>query len=987
VRPTNATVLDPLAVSPWTRYEYAPGTVFRPAPGPDSTSGVRAGMLDLSTAQQVAPSTDDADTPTPSWALVTFDVDNATQTLRHAAATLPHGTTSDQNPQITPPTIRSMGLGLLRPDRGAELAQRAQNGPLPGDSTALSAELTADDLILGYRVDIKTGDGDWLPLCERDASYTVAPVPSDPNDPSTSTDPDDPDKDPIPIAGGVNREEGHVKPFAAIKVNDALLADEFVARWQGWGLALPIIKLVDDTTPAPAPVGDQPYLFDWVFSPPPARLPKLRFATDYQMRVRVGDMAGGGVKFTDPPAATPQASPAVHYTRYDPIPSPLLQSDLPTFGTGAAIDRLVIRSNPDGSLVSGPTYPVIETRGLAAPSARLALVEQHGILDARSDEESWPLVARAIATNSTDPDPAGLVDPAAAGVMAFIAATPGGPDADMPRPAQWKPAWPDPQPKTLTLTTAPAGSNPIGMQWSADGTALAVTLGIAKEAIVELTSTMNTDLQTHFEATNWLTASAQPAAGLAAALAGRNPAVSPVRPVLCINAVRCPLSEPLWTLPPQDIQRDQHQTSVVLTPQFTDAGPGNPGLNTDSTGRLDVAATWVDTQDSGPQAAIVTTAASAPGLFSATIDPGPPPALAIRHEFGDTRHRTVTYTLNAVTRYRQYFADTDEESLFHLSRVQDPVQIVSSARPAPLTLLGAVPAFAWQPPQIGTDRIDHLRQGGRIRVEVARPWFSTGDGECLAVIIAAPNSTPADPDPVTRMGRDPLFGAPPTPLYPSVFTGAGAAVSVALSDLTDATGPTGSTGSTGSTVMVLPYQVSPDVDRWYADITMDPAAVAGFYNPFVQLAVARYQPFSLPTLELSPAVLTDMVPLLPDRHLTVVRSGAALAVTLTGAGPDPANPVVATLEQASGSATAAGVELVSTDSTTDGMPAWIPVASVTGVVGAALPTLTVPTGLTALRLRVTEHEALQAMSGATTPPELGQRTVFLDTIAIPDQWH
>jgi hypothetical protein len=988
VRPTAAApVLNNLAVSPWTRYEFGPG-LFRPAPSPDSTSGVRAGMLDVSSAQKITPPSGDDDAPTamPSWALVTFDVDNATQGLRQAAARLAKSTAAGQTPQVSAPVVRSMGLGLLRPGRATELATRTQNASPPGGSTGGTAVLSADDLILGYRVDIKTGDGPWLPLCERDANYTVTAVPvATDNDSGSSNGSNDntaPPSSPVTIAGGVHREEGHVKPFAAIKSGDDLHTDEFIVRWQGWGLALPVIKLAVDPNPPPAITGEQPYIFEWTFTPPAGRLPTLRFATDYRMRVRIADMSGGGVGFTDPPDATPEASPPVTYTRYDPIPSPLLQSDLASFGTGAAIDRMVIRSNPDGSVISGPTYAATEARRIAAPPARLALVEQHAYLDGRTDEQSWSLVQRAMA-DPQDADAAGLVDPAADGVTAVIGQAPGGLSTELLRRAPWTPAWPDPHPKTVTLASEPAPADPhsdesIAMDWSADALTLAVTLGIAKQAVVQLSSPMTTDLQTHFEATSWLAESPQSAPQLAATLAGRNAAVSPVRPVLCVNAVRCPLADPQWSLSPQSIQRDPLQTSVLLNPRFTD-NPPQPGLNTDSTGRLEVAAAWTDTADNGPHAGAVTTGGSATRLFTTTIDLGPPPDLSIRHEFGDTKHRTVSYTLNAVTRFRQYFADTDDESLFHRARVQDPVQILSSARPAPLTVLGAVPAFAWLPPQIGADRIDHVRQGGRIRVEVARPWFSTGEGELLAVLSPSPIATPADRDPYTRMGRDPLFGAPATPLYPSSFTGtAAAARTVALPELTS------------GSVTVLPYTVSPADDRWYADIVMAPDAVSDFYNPFIQLAVARYQPFSLPNqaLELSPPALTDMVALLPDRYLTVTYSGAAVTVTLTGAGPQPANPVVATLEQASGFNPDDQIDLVSTGRDTGGVPAWVPVAEVTGVLGSALPPLALPTtATTALRVRVLEHEALQSMSPPSGPAELGRRTVFVDTLDLPDTWH
>jgi hypothetical protein len=65
----------------------------------------------------------------------------------------------------------------------------------------------------------------------------------------------------------------------------------------------------------------------------------------------------------------------------------------------------------------------------------------------------------------------------------------------------------------------------------------------------------------------------------------------------------------------------------------------------------------------------------------------------------------------------------------------------------------------------------------------------------------------------------------------------------------------------------------------------------------VQLALARYQPDSLPDLRLSPAVRTDLVQLMPDRTLLIDKQAVQIRVSLTGVTPDPPNRVEVTLEQ------------------------------------------------------------------------------------------
>ena len=73
--------------------------------------------------------------------------------------------------------------------------------------------------------------------------------------------------------------------------------------------------------------------------------------------------------------------------------------------------------------------------------------------------------------------------------------------------------------------------------------------------------------------------------------------------------------------------------------------------------------------------------------------------------------------------------------------------------------------------------------------------------------------------------------------------------------------------------------------QWYVDINIDPGPS---YFPFIRLALARYQPHSLPGVELSRIITTEIVQLMPRRAAsltTTPRSDGSvkLAVTLTGA--------------------------------------------------------------------------------------------------------
>src|SRR5262249_19647282 len=159
------------------------------------------------------------------------------------------------------------------------------------------------------------------------------------------------------------------------------------------------------------------------------------------------------------------------------------------------------------------------------------------------------------------------------------------------------------------------------------------------------------------------------------------------------------------------------------------------------------------------------------------------PLMRIRHEFGDTKHRTVVYTLNATSRFREYFKAAEPESSFQAIKEQAPVSIRSTARPPAPDVLGVVPAFQLQRTQPGADRVEHARRSRRLRVELARPWFQTGEGERLAVVLAPDDTGPASAsDLVTRIGRDPLFASPAPPPRPrrDWFPGASDATQVIL---------------------------------------------------------------------------------------------------------------------------------------------------------------------------------------------------------------
>ena len=117
-----------------------------------------------------------------------------------------------------------------------------------------------------------------------------------------------------------------------------------------------------------------------------------------------------------------------------------------------------------------------------------------------------------------------------------------------------------------------------------------------------------------------------------------------------------------------------------------------------------------------------------------------------RHEFGDTKYRRIVYHSVATTRFRECLPRPLTDVPANIQRVEPTTDaadvpksglehhIPSSARPAAPDLLYVLPTFRWERQDAGTQR-KHVRHGKAVRVWLRRPWFSSGDGEQLGVLL------------------------------------------------------------------------------------------------------------------------------------------------------------------------------------------------------------------------------------------------------------
>ena len=974
--PSQPPSVPPITAA-WTRYSDE----FLPAGSP--SGNVDNGMVTLTNAPETLPPGS-----TPRWLTVTVDVDNGAKRLKDAAIAL--SAAASPSAGFALPALRSNGIALVRVGRQNDFAMRRRRAAAFVQRSLADAEVTADDLVLGYRVDVRVQGGDWQSLNVRDVTYTVSR--------NGMTVPIDTDA----------QEEGHIKAHTAIddgRRNGRLRADEVVTRWTGWSLAVPRPQFAAPADPpAPAINAAMPYQFRWTFGVPDATLPRLRFSHRYQLRARVADLAGGGLA-TDDPLADRCFTDLVTYLRYEPISSPELS--LPTnvdrnaLQPGEALDRVVVRSDTDAA---GMPLANNGVRVMAPPRSSLTLAEQHGAFDQMVPSQIRDLVLQE-QTKTTPPlDPGAILfrDVAAGGVNLAPRAAPGGPSLTATDRA-WAEQWPDFKPKHIQLLARVASDHAV-IEWQPPGQIhdpsisdrLLVHLLPAEELTLDISSFPNSDLLAHFAANSTtlptIPPTTLPQTAADAIASGRHPLVSPARTVTFTHAVRCPLATPAGTF---TVQRLEGQTFATLVPS-----PAMLGIDAASSAKLEITASWTD-----PISAPVTDA-PVQTLLIKRGDQALPDAIC--HEFHDTRHRIVTYAVTAVSRFRQYFDPHDDPELFlaHAMPI-GPINIPSSARPTAPAILSVRPAFVWEESRVDAPsfQLTRRRLPGRLRLELKGPWFETGDGEMFAVLFPK-SAFPADAMApyITRAGGDPIsltFTIPP--IYPTVAVALGDAPAVEMA-LPEAPEP----------VMVVPFRPWLGDTGWFVDVAL-PGLNDDETNswPFVELACARYQPDSLPALALSKVVKAELGQIIPERVLSVVQAGSDLTVSLQGArsgdfGDEdtPLNRFTVVLEQLSAPAGTLpdAVELSaiapaaegSVPPTTDGLPAWVAVNDNflhVGAVGifqgtAGLP-LTVrfpiPPGLPGpLRLRIRESEGDDYQFGPLDEnSDLNARIIYSDIVMLP----
>ncbi len=258
-------------------------------------------------------------------------------------------------------------------------------------------------------------------------------------------------------------------------------------------------------------------------------------------------------------------------------------------------------------------------------------------------------------------------------------------------------------------------------------------------------------------------------------------------------------------------------------------------------------------------------------------------------EFHDTKCHIVDITAVAKTRYADFFpnaqkanpvgrglsrrspklvitaASTESEGpsgAYTRTYIKTNIIVPSSKRPDKPQVEYMLPAMTWSSDTTPSGKVSRKR-GNTVRIYLRRPWFSSGIGEKLAIVLpdgSGPNANNPDYYYHSTIGFDPAFEFLDNTLKmtPAHFLGkSGVADQVQIPELNGT-----------ATLITYDPKFDAQLQLWYVDVEIDP--LNPYYTPFLRLVVCRYQPNSTVGNHVSPLSVAEITQLQPDRVALVV---------------------------------------------------------------------------------------------------------------------
>ncbi|HEY3367006.1 MAG TPA: hypothetical protein VGK74_18290 [Symbiobacteriaceae bacterium] len=871
------------------------------------------------------------------YQVVQVDLDGAAnQAMNFADHLLRMVATNRGNGRASLPAMRSGGLQLMKTGHAYRTAQSLDQATQRNTDAegGTPPTLYAEDVTRGYRVDVWDDQtGKWHSLCRRTGTYRFTD-----GGPTATVE----EEGFITMGMTSSSDESSTDLY----LHESLVrwgGWSLVAARPGR-----IIDPKDAVAPNNNPAATD-FKLETSFAATPRTLPRLRFGVTYRMRARAVDLAGGGLPLeanADLPDDAGATAPAP-FVRFEPVPTPTVvrREDLTP---GEALERMVIRSNfdkpsakvnerhvapPLGAQLTAEQHGLFDVAGGLDKAAYNTIKSREGSLAEVQPEESLALPY--------------LPDPIARG--AALAGLPGMAPGAV-RQVGFSGTWPGNAPFRVRIDEgAGAPDWDAGARVLTVHLPKAEIAHVKLSSYLGADDLKRMGVWKWIEEANLSPAATAPIKQ--AALQGRHWMISPNRELTLVHAVQQPLLAPEYQKPQAQKNLGETFATLVdhmpISGKSTArvdvaaawAEPvdilSEPGPRT-ATGTanpfhvdVDYGDTVADIQKQhefgDTKYRKVNYTAVATTRFSEYFHVPASETLTLAGEAASSvagapvadHTETITSGDGSVTYARgvDYAIDYPAGSVRRLAGSAIPdggtvkvayahypgpitretaapvaVDVYNSARPAAPKVLYVVPTFGWEHKDFDEgDGVIINRTGGGLRVYLDRPWYSAGDGELLGavlwsgpgklVLLKNPPTRPPDvlKPYVSQWGLDPIWAstAPrPTPL-PEHFTRAVATgTGLTLEEVP------------GQTVTVAGHAVHYDAVRklWYCDIDID----AGHsYYPFVRLALARYQPKSVPNAHLSRVVLADFAQLAPDRLATIMTDAAhpkELTVNVCGPG-------------------------------------------------------------------------------------------------------
>lgn len=515
--------------------------------------------------------------------------------------------------------------------------------------------------------------------------------------------------------------------------------------------------------------------------------------------------------------------------------------------------------------------------------------------------------------------------------------------------------WPQTKPFMIRIVEATADTSP---KW--DGAVLTVFLHKATMARVHYSCWMEVEDTELMAVPAMIADGAKRDRAKKLGAIGSHWMLTPWRTMILTHAVQQPLLEPTF------IKLDGTKPGIGSTHAIF---RGNMSLSARSTGKVTLLAQWEEWVDdltmNGPrrikrQAHVLDQTVES--WIDPTINNPQPKNLSIpfprqkpndpptewRHDFGDTHYRAIDYRMKATTRFREFMpiklwndpinqqqfdfwepsTEAEQAELqksIHRLGPKWPIDIRNSARPDSPKILYIIPTFGWERSEEPNLKMSR-RCGGGLRVYLDRPWYSSGDGELLGVVINNSGAGSGGSSSsggmmemvegikdkivklpggigsatilgaesrlkglVTEWGMDPIWKSAypkPTPSLADFPLATETMTGLSLDEL-------GSESTMRVAVAGHPVEYDWQRQLWYCDIEVN---TGESYYPFIRLALCRFQPKSLINTHISRVVQCDFVQIAPDRvaavqlpedkKVKVMVSGVAGENTFTVAGVD-----------------------------------------------------------------------------------------------------